>query len=154
MPSYGRVLSNRIFDIFLHSLVSLAGRKDDLTKSPRNLPSFQSTTFSGYLLRKKGPNWKNRWCVVKEHSLFCYKDFGIGTAELEVPLQETSIKTVEESDPEKPHMFVLTCEKEELLFAAENEAELEEWLMVLKDEIDAIDDSPGKFFQRLSLLCL
>lgn len=121
----------------------LTGRKHDLTKSPRDPSSFKSTTFSGYLLRKKGPNWKNRWCVVKEHSLYCYKDFGVGTAELEVPLYETTIKTAEENDPEKPHMFVLTCEKEELPFAAENEAELEEWLMVLKEEIKAIDMSPG-----------
>ena len=61
-------------------------------------------------------------------------------------MHDSSIRTVEESDPEKPHMFVLTCEKEELLFAAENEAELEEWLMVLKDEIEAIENSPSKFF--------
>lgn len=65
-------------------------------------------------------------------------------------MHETSIKTVEESEPEKPHMFVLTCEKEDLLFAAENEAELEEWLMVLKDEIDAIENSPSKLYYSLS----
>lgn len=126
-----------IFNVLIH-----LGRKDD--KSPRDLSSFQSTTFSGYLLRKKGLNWKNRWCVVKEHRLFCYKDFGIGTAELEVPLQDTSIRTLEENDPEKPHMFVLVCDKEELLFAAENEAELEEWITVLKDEIEAKERSSGE----------
>lgn len=36
-------------------------------------------------------------------------------------------------------MFVLICEREELFFAAENEAELDEWLLVLKDEIEAIE---------------
>ena len=117
------------------------GRKDDI-KTPRELASSQSTTFSGYLLRKKGPNWKNRWCVVKEHSLFSYKDFGIGTAELQVPLHGAFIKTVDadSSECDKPHMFVLTCDKEELLFAAENDAELEEWIMVLNDEIQSIEN--------------
>ena len=134
--------------------IILTGRKDDIAKSPQELSSFQSTTFSGYLLRKKGLNWKNRWCVVKEHRLFCYKDFGIGIAELEVPLPDTSIRTLEESDPEKPHMFVLTCDREELLFAAENEAELEEWIMVLKDEIEPTESSPGKQFFSFFFSCL
>lgn len=61
-------------------------------------------------------------------------------------MHDTSITTVEETDPEKPHMFILTCEKEELLFAAENDAELEEWIMVLKDEIEAIENSPSMWF--------
>lgn len=117
------------------------GRKHDPGKGLRDISSTKSTTFSGYLLRKKGPNWKNRWCVVKEHWLFCYKDFGVGIAELEVPLLDTSIKTVEDKDYEKPYMFILTCEKEDLYFAAENEAELEEWLLVLKDEIEVTDNS-------------
>lgn len=123
----------------------LTGRKDDI-KTPRDLTSFQSTTFSGYLLRKKGPHWKNRWCVVKEHSLFCYKDFGIGTAEIQVPLHGASIKILDDGNVEndKQHMFVLTFDKEELLFAAENDAELEEWIMVLNEEIKSIENSSSK----------
>lgn len=123
----------------------MTGRKDDF-KTPRELTSFQSTTFSGYLLRKKGPHWKNRWCVVKEQSLFCYKDFGIGTAEIQVPLHGASIKILDDNDAEydKPHMFVLTCDKEEPLFAAENDAELEEWIMVLNEEIKSIENSSSK----------
>ena len=123
----------------------LTGRKDDI-KTQRDLTSFQSTTFSGYLLRKKGPHWKNRWCVVKEQSLFCYKDFGIGTAEIEVPLHGTSIKILDDNEAEydRPHMFALTCDKEELLFAAENDAELEEWIMVLNEEIKSIENSSSK----------
>lgn len=117
------------------------GRKDDCNKSHQDLINTKSTTFSGYLLRKKGPNWKNRWCVVKEHWLFCYKDFGVGTAELEIPLHDTLIKTVEHNYTGKRHMFVLICEREELFFAAESEAELDEWLLVLKDEIEAIEIS-------------
>lgn len=134
------------FLLNIHFCSSLwpTGRKDDI-KTPRELASFQSTTFSGYLLRKKGLQWKNRWCVVKEHSLFCYKDFGIGTAELQVPLHGASIQTVDDtSECDKPHMFVLTCDKEELLFAAENDAELEEWIMVLNDEIQSIENSQSK----------
>lgn len=120
------------------------GRKDDI-KTPRELTSSQSTTFSGYLLRKKGMNWKNRWCVVKELSLFCYKDFGIGTAELQVPLRGASVKPViEGTEPDdKQHVFVLMGEKEELLFAAENDAEQEEWIMVLNDEIKSIENFPS-----------
>lgn len=122
-----------------------AGRKDDI-KTPRELTSSQSTTFSGYLLRKKGMNWKNRWCVVKELSLFCYKDFGIGTAELQVPLRGASVKPViEGTEPDdKQHVFVLIGEKEELLFAAENDAEQEEWIMVLNDEIKSIENFPSE----------
>ena len=48
------------------------------------------------------------------------------------------------SECDKPHMFVLTCDKEELLFAAENDAELEEWIMVLNDEIQSIENSSSK----------
>lgn len=101
-------------------------------------------------------NWKNRWCVVKEHSLFCYKDFGIGTAELQAPLRGASVKlVVEGSDSDdKQHVFVLMGEKEELLFAAENDAEQEEWIMVLNDEIKSIENFPSKCvlsgFRRLN----
>lgn len=49
------------------------------------------------------------------------------------------------SECDKPHMFVLTCDKEELLFAAENDAELEEWIMVLNDEIQSIENSSSKW---------
>lgn len=126
-------------------VIWLKGRKDDSSRSLQDLTSTKSTTFSGYLLRKKGPNWKNRWCVVREHWLFCYKDFGVGIAELEIPLHDTSIKAVEHNYAERPHMFVLICQREELYFAAENEAELEEWLLVLKDEIEAIESSTSKF---------
>lgn len=130
-------VKSRITDSFFKK-----GRKDDI-KTPRDFTSFQSTTFSGYLLRKKGPHWKNRWCVVKEQSLFCYKDFGIGTAEIQVPLHGASIKILDDNDAEydKPHMFVLTYDKDELLFAAENDAELEEWIMVLNEEIKSIENS-------------
>lgn len=140
-----RVSNSSSFDSFTNVLLFLqAGRKDDI-KTPRELASSQSTTFSGYLLRKKGLQWKNRWCVVKEHSLFCYKDFGIGTAEVQVPLYGASVKTVVEGgENDKQHMFVLTCEKEELLFAAENDAEQEEWMMVLNDEITSIENAPSK----------
>ena len=83
---------------------------------------------------------------MKERSLFCYKDFGIGTAEIQLPLHGASIKILDDNDAEydKPHMFVLTCDKEELLFAAENDAELEEWIMVLNEEVKSIENSSSK----------
>ena len=52
---------------------------------------------------------------------------------------------MEDKEYEKPYMFILTCEKEDLYFAAENEAELEEWVLVLKDEIEVTDNSTSKF---------
>lgn len=58
---------------------------------------------------------------------------------MEIPLHDTLIKTVEHNYTGKQHMFVLICEREELFFAAESEAELDEWLLVLKDEIEAIE---------------
>ena len=96
-------------------------------------------------MRKKGPLWKNRWCVVKEHSLFCYKDFGVGTAELEVPLHGAVMSVLNENEAEKQaYMFALNSEKEELLFAAENDAELEEWIMVLEEEIKVNEELSSK----------
>lgn len=41
-------------------------------------------------------------------------------------------------------MFMVSFDKEEVLFAAENDAELEEWIMVLDDEIKSIENSPSK----------
>ena len=83
---------------------------------------------------------------MKEHFLFCYKDFGFGTAEVQVPLHGACIKTLDDSSAEydKPHMFMLTYDKEELLFAPENDAELEEWIMVLNEEIKSIENSSSK----------
>ena len=57
-----------------------------------------------------------------------------------------SIRILNDNDAEcdKPHMFVLTYDKEELLFAAENDAELEEWIMVLNEEIKSIENLSSK----------
>ena len=57
-----------------------------------------------------------------------------------------SIKILDDNIAEydKPHMFVLAGDKEELLFAAENDAELEEWIMVLNEEIKSIENSSSK----------
>jgi hypothetical protein len=99
----------------------------------------QSTTFSGYLIRKKGNTWKNRWCVVKDHSLYCYKEFGAGLAELELTLVGCGVAAVPEGEGEKQFMFVLSADKEQLHFAAENDAELEEWLVVLENEAGSAD---------------
>ena len=95
----------------------------------------KSTTFSGYLLRLKGSTWKTRWCVVKENTLFCYKDFGVGATELEIPLPGKSVQCIAEGNLKQPFVFVIGAEKESFSFAAENDAELEEWMMVLTDEI-------------------
>ena len=88
----------------------------------------------------KGSLWKSRWCVVKEHTLFCYKDFGVGTAELDIYLPGNSIVCVPGQDCEKPYLFVINTAKEEHCFAAENDAELEEWIMVLEDETKIVEE--------------
>lgn len=94
----------------------------------------KSTTFSGYLLRKKGAVWKNRWCVVKEHKFFCYKDFGVPVSELEFHLEGCIVNCLQESDAEKPFVFTIRSQNDVLFLAAENDAELEEWIMVLETE--------------------
>ena len=56
----------------------------------------------------------------------------------------TRILNDNDAEYDKPHMFVLTYDKEELPFAAENDAELEEWIMVLNDEIKSIESLSSK----------
>ncbi|XP_032228436.1 uncharacterized protein LOC5504265 isoform X2 [Nematostella vectensis] len=113
------------------------GKKDD--RAQREAGG-STTTFSGYLSRKKGHSWKNRWCVVKDHSLQCYKDFGVGLAELELTLAGCKVTMVPEGEGERPFVFILTADKEDLQFAAENDAELEEWIMVLDSEAKWIEE--------------
>lgn len=105
----------------------------------------KTTIFSGYLLRKKGSVWKRRWCVVKEHSFFCYKDFDIGVSELEFQLEGCSVNCLEESVAERPFTFSIRFQNEVVVLAAENDAELEEWIMVLKTECASNESSYSKY---------
>lgn len=92
--------------------------------------------------------------MVKEHSLFCYKDFGVGAAELDIYLPGKSVECIAESDAKKPFIFVISTEKESYQFAAENDAELEEWLMVLKDETKLVEEQnpPGLYISCVLLM--
>lgn len=128
--------------VFYFLFIFFAGKRgDDKFKQYAS----KSTTFSGYLLRLKASVWKSRWCVVKEHTLFCYKDFGVGAAELEIHLPGKSVECIAEGDSKKPFVFLITTEKESYSFAAENDAELEEWIMVLTDEtkLPTANGNPG-----------
>lgn len=45
---------------------------------------------------------------------------------------------------DKFYMFVLIYDKDELLFVVENDVELEEWIMVLNEEIKLIENLLSK----------
>lgn len=135
-----------IFNIF--PILVLSGKKDEKGYQES---SSHSTTFSGYLTRKKAGVWKNRWCVVKDKSLHCYKDFGANLPELELTLEGCVVESLPDREGEKPYSFVLTADKDRLQFAAENDADLEEWLEVLEKEVlksegeDVDDDINSKY---------
>lgn len=113
------------------------GKKDD--KSSQEITS-HSTTFSGYLARKKAGTWKNRWCVVKDRTFFCYKDFGANLPELELTLEGCVVETLPDREGEKPYCFILVADNEQLQFAAENDADLEEWMEVLEREVRVTEE--------------
>lgn len=56
------------------------------------------------------------------------------------------IKILDDNDVEydKFYMFVLIYDKDELLFVVENDVELEEWIMVLNEEIKLIENLLSK----------
>lgn len=61
------------------------------------------------------------------------------------------MESLPDREGEKPYSFVLTADKDRLQFAAENDADLEEWLEVLEKEVlksegeDVDDDINSKY---------
>lgn len=66
--------------------------------------------------------------------------------EIYVFLYGVFIKILDDNDVEydKFYMFVLIYDKDELLFVVENDVELEEWIMVLNEEIKLIENLLSK----------
>ncbi|KAJ7371697.1 hypothetical protein OS493_023728 [Desmophyllum pertusum] len=99
------------------------GRKDD-TKTPRELASFQSTTFSGYLLRKKDCIGKIDGVLSKSTLCSATKTFGIGTAEPpgSPPWRLDKKRWMSRAvDVRSRTCLWYRLIKEEVLFAAEND---------------------------------
>lgn len=54
---------------------------------------------------------------------------------------------------DKFYMFVLIYDKDEVLFVVENDVELEEWIMVLNEEIKLIENLLSKWIWKSWLGC-
>jgi len=51
------------------------------------------------------------------------------------------VESLPDREGEKPYSFVLVADKDRLQFAAENDADMEEWIEVLEREIKVMDEN-------------
>lgn len=110
-----------------------------------SVASLSNPDKDGWLTKQGGSikTWKRRWCVLKDGSIFYFKNQKEQSPKGTIDLEKTSVLSGETSLTKRKYAFEVKTAQRTFVIFADNEASKREWMAAINAAIQNLRLSPG-----------